>query len=616
MPWRIEDDERRARRVSVAESPGRRGGRWMPVTAVGDRLQEEAEMRTLILGVPHQEGTHRVSLQEGDHLLVGRAPNPATLPPAERERLGEAPQRADLLSPNVSANHASASHRGGLLRIRDLGSRNGTWVRVPHHEEVTVSGDGDVLVHLSSPTSAAPGTTPVEALRYTSPDTYGEAIASSVREWLRQRQITARARLVHARVADDDAAGRATVATFPLASGASLRIEIEQTVDSSVLQSIEGLSGWIAEHDQMFRMEEETRADGMILASPAIRQAHGRVVTAARRGVTSLVLLGPTGSGKERLARAFHRYSGRSGPFVAINCAMLDRELARADLFGAEVGAYTGSVRTRIGALERAHGGTLFLDEIGDMSATVQPLMLRFLDANGEFERMGGDGRIRHADVRIVCATHQNLREASSLGTFRKDLWWRLAVEVVDVPPLRARFEDISAYLAGCPSGTTSALNALAPEALELLRRHPWDGNFRELKYFAQHLPQVTRVHEITATTLRAVLASGALTAPVDPMPAATPPGTPSPQGLAWGDMVGVAAAAFADDHGHEHPTHWGDVATFIEQYLKPIALRRMVSAIERDGSASTAREVSQRVQADAKTISKHLHRYGERFDR
>src|SRR5262249_22796063 len=152
--------------------------------------------------------------------------------------------------------------------------------------------------------------------------------------------------------------------------------------------------------NDLFVIERELRQEGIILASPVMRHVYRSVVEAARRGQRVLIM-GPTGAGKEALARCYHKHSGRSGAFVARNCGMMSKDFLRAELFGAERGSFTGAVQRIIGAVERANAGTLFLDEIGELPADVQPMLLRFLDG-GEYERLGQFGAVCHADVRIV----------------------------------------------------------------------------------------------------------------------------------------------------------------------------------------------------------------------
>ncbi|MCB1758105.1 MAG: sigma 54-interacting transcriptional regulator, partial [Gammaproteobacteria bacterium] len=182
---------------------------------------------------------------------------------------------------------------------------------------------------------------------------------------------------------------------------------------------------------------------GIVGGGPAIRAVLKRVDAAARSNATVL-LRGETGTGKELFARAIHDASPRAkGPFVKVNCAALSESVLESELFGHEKGAFTGAINQRIGRFELAHGGTLFLDEIGEISPAFQAKLLRVLQ-EGEFERVGGAKTLK-VDVRIVCATNRNLEEAVAKNQFRADLYYRINVVTLLLPPLRQRVEDIPA---------------------------------------------------------------------------------------------------------------------------------------------------------------------------
>ncbi len=196
----------------------------------------------------------------------------------------------------------------------------------------------------------------------------------------------------------------------------------------------------------------------------------------------SILLLGDTGTGKDVLARSIHQKSARSdGPFEVVDCGAIARSLIESELFGHERGAFTGAVSTRAGAFERAAGGTLFLDEIGELPLDLQPKLLRVLEAR-EFRRVGGS-KTMAANVRIVAATTRDLAQEVEQGTFREDLFFRLAVVPLDVPPLRSRREDIP-MLVDALLENAGALpeRRPSPEALSALMAHDWPGNVRELR--------------------------------------------------------------------------------------------------------------------------------------
>ena len=197
---------------------------------------------------------------------------------------------------------------------------------------------------------------------------------------------------------------------------------------------------------------------------------------------TTVLIEGETGTGKELVARALHRLSPRSNkPFVVLNCAAIPEALLEAELFGHTRGSFTGAVQSRTGRIEAASGGTLFLDEIGEMAVSLQAKMLRFL-ASGELQRVGDNEPIQ-VDVRVIAATHQQLEKRAAEGTFRLDLYHRLAVFPVMVPPLRDRPNDIAALADHFLSllGRVAPRKTMSPEALQLLEEHDWPGNVREL---------------------------------------------------------------------------------------------------------------------------------------
>jgi two-component system response regulator HydG len=199
---------------------------------------------------------------------------------------------------------------------------------------------------------------------------------------------------------------------------------------------------------------------------------------------------GESGTGKELVARAIHSNSGRKDrPFVAINCAAIVDTLLESELFGHEKGAFTGAVGQKKGKLETAEGGTVFLDEIGELAAPLQAKLLRVLQER-EFERVGGTRPIK-LDIRLVAATNVDLNEASRTGKFRQDLYYRLNVVSIEVPPLRDRAEDIPLLAAYFTARYSEKINrrvaGISPKARACLQRYPWPGNVRELENAVAH---------------------------------------------------------------------------------------------------------------------------------
>jgi formate hydrogenlyase transcriptional activator len=248
------------------------------------------------------------------------------------------------------------------------------------------------------------------------------------------------------------------------------------------------------------RFENENAMAAKIL--PATNETHGtglpRIVgnSSALRRVLDMVRVvaptdatvlinGETGTGKELIAEAIHKSSGRSnGPFVKVNCAAIPAGLLESELFGHERGAYTGAVARGIGRFERAHRGTLFLDEIGDLPLELQPKLLRVMEER-QFERLGGSATI-HTDVRVVCATHRTLAEMVDKREFRADLFYRLSVFPIELPPLRERPEDVPLLVHRFAMDYAARMNkpitAISEEFMTALARHSWPGNVRELQ--------------------------------------------------------------------------------------------------------------------------------------
>jgi DNA-binding NtrC family response regulator len=200
---------------------------------------------------------------------------------------------------------------------------------------------------------------------------------------------------------------------------------------------------------------------------------------------STVLILGETGTGKELIARAVHNRSQRSSrPFVSVNCAALPQSLIAPELFGHEKGAFTGALQRRLGRFELAEGGTIFLDEIGELPAETQLALLRILQER-EFERIGGNQSI-HADVRVIAATHRDLQAAMAAGTFRSDLFYRLNVFPIELPPLRRRKEDIPLlvehFVDRYASKAGKKIQGVSDDTLTMFQSYPWPGNIRELQ--------------------------------------------------------------------------------------------------------------------------------------
>jgi two-component system nitrogen regulation response regulator GlnG len=293
--------------------------------------------------------------------------------------------------------------------------------------------------------------------------------------------------------------------------------------------------------------EDPPHADNLPLIgrSPAMQEVY-RILARLMNTDLGVMITGESGTGKELVARALHNYGLRkAGPFVAINMAAIPRDLIESELFGHEKGAFTGADRAMAGKFEQAKGGTLFLDEVGDMPLDAQTRLLRVLQ-EGEYTRVGGR-EVQTADVRIVAATHQDLRSLINEGRFREDLFYRLNVVPIRLPPLRERLEDVSdlaraflrkAEAEGLPRKTISK------EALDILKKQEWSGNVRELENLMRRLCVLCPDDVISGAVVGQEIAAR-------PSSAASPQGA-QPQRLA--QAVEAHLRRYFDLHGDSLP--------------------------------------------------------------
>jgi len=252
------------------------------------------------------------------------------------------------------------------------------------------------------------------------------------------------------------------------------------------------------------RVEERYGLEGLVGRSPAMLKIYDLIQTISQTDTTVLIQ-GESGTGKELVANAIHLQSPRrKGPFIKVNCAALPETLLEAELFGHEKGAFTGAIRQRKGRFEMAGGGTLFLDEIGDISPMVQVKLLRVLQER-EFERVGGNETIS-VDVRLICATQKDLKEEVRKGAFREDLYYRLNVVPLVIPPLRERREDILTlaehFVRKFSQKMKKEIVGLSEEAESLLLRYPFPGNIRELENMLERAVALIKGRVIQAQDL------------------------------------------------------------------------------------------------------------------
>ena len=259
-----------------------------------------------------------------------------------------------------------------------------------------------------------------------------------------------------------------------------------------------------AENQRLQAMRQPDALGGLITRDPEMLRICRTIEKVANSGAT-VMLLGESGTGKEVLARGLHQASNRkNGRFVAINCAAIPENLLESELFGYEKGAFTGAAKTTPGKIETAHGGTLMLDEIGDLPMALQAKLLRFLQER-TIERLGARQEIA-VDVRIVCATHQDLRRLISEGRFREDLYYRLAEIVVNIPQLRTREGDAALLAHAFTRRFAQEQNrrslSLAPDAVRAVEKHGWPGNIRELENCLKRAVIMADGSQITADDL------------------------------------------------------------------------------------------------------------------
>ena len=321
-------------------------------------------------------------------------------------------------------------------------------------------------------------------------------------------------------------------------------------------------------------------------ASPKMQRIF-RLVTKVAPTDSSVLLLGESGTGKELIARSIHLQSRRAaGPFVAVNVGALPESLIESELFGYVRGAFTGAASEREGLVESADGGTLFLDEIGDMPPTTQVKLLRTLESS-ELRRLG-DNHLRVVDIRVIAATHRDLLAEAEAGRFRHDLYYRLNVVQIELPPLRERREDVgllaSYFLDRAARKNGRPPMRFTPEVEDLLERYDWPGNVRELENAIEHAAAVTE---------------GPVVRPAD-----LPTAVRSPRLLTRGSGTAVAAAGIAAPGGAGADTDARDVWPLSRVEEEHI---RLVLARHRGNATAAARQLG----ISRTTLWRKLKQYG-----
>ncbi len=310
------------------------------------------------------------------------------------------------------------------------------------------------------------------------------------------------------------------------------------------------------------QIPETTDADTLIGRSRAMQEVYKQIGRVAQSDA-GVLITGPSGSGKELVARAIYQHSRRADkPFLAVNCAAIPEGLLESELFGHERGAFTSADHRRLGKFERAHTGTLFLDEIGDMSAVTQAKILRVLQ-EGVIERVGGT-EVIEVDVRIIAATHRDLLEMARTGDFREDLYYRLNTFTIDLPPLAERLDDIPLlvrYFAERECRREGRPNVhVLPETMDKLMAHSWRGNVRELE---------------NVITRALIVTTGNTLLPESIVLADSSPGMPSTLPTGLNELLDVVFERLAERHAHNSE----------ETVLGLLEHEMLVRAMKREGN-------------------------------
>jgi two-component system response regulator HydG len=316
-----------------------------------------------------------------------------------------------------------------------------------------------------------------------------------------------------------------------------VRLKVERALE---LRAARRDRGRLAEENAYLRGEESARFGELVGASDGMRKVCGVIERVAPTD-TSVAIYGESGTGKELVARAIHSRSRRAeGPFIKVNCGALAETLLESELFGHERGAFTGAVKRKLGRFELADGGTLFLDEIGDVSPGMQTKLLRVLQER-EFERVGGEQTVR-VDVRVISATNRDLGKEVAEGRFREDLYYRLQVVPVMIPPLRERRSDVRLlaehFVRTLGPRTNPQVVGIDELALERLLAYRWPGNVRELENVIEQALVFTDGDRLTAQALPEALRHQPARMPVDPAELLSGPQVGEPGGMALPDLL------------------------------------------------------------------------------
>ena len=353
------------------------------------------------------------------------------------------------------------------------------------------------------------------------------------------------------------------------------------------------------------RLDDRYGIENVVGDSPAMRDIFDHVRQVADSRATVLIR-GESGTGKELIARAVHQLSPRArGPLVIVHGGALAPTLLESELFGHEKGAFTGAHERRIGRFEQAHGGTLFLDEIGEIDASLQVKLLRFISER-TFERVGSNKTLT-VDVRLITATHRDLKAMAREGRFRDDLYWRLRTVEIILPPLRERRSDIpllvASFLREVSAANGKSVSSCSPEAMDALLAHDWPGNVRELRAAIERAVVLCRGDQISLRDLPPDVRNPV---PVPP-PATSPHAIPSMPAFSAGPPISGAytpVAGLATPSSTAAPGTAGPPRTIEEAEKLTI-----IQALRETGGNRT--EAARRVGISRRTLHRKLHEYG-----
>lgn len=584
----------------------------------------------------HVNGADAVEVQlpAGDAVVVGRDVSPDVA--IAGRSAGSPPQRLTLPSRLVSTHHVAVWSDGDRLHARDLGSKNGTYLRIGRGVDVTLEGAHDAHLWLGAPaTNVHDGAPPDVDLASATAGDFAARMASAALAWLNGRGLHPSVRVIESGPGRDGDGLAGDQFRLPLVDGLALEVASADTgrtqdrwdgVKARLYPwAYDQVARWLTCHTARLRRP-------LAFASAGAQRALREVLDAARAGV-ALVLHGESGTGKTELASIYagreSLRGGRSGalvrgetdvPFVTAHCAHLEPALAHSLLFGALKGSYTSADRTILGAVKLADGGVLFLDDVDALPVETQAKLLRFLD-RGLYEPLGhGEREPLFADVRVVAGTNADLRRAVRDHRFREDLYWRLHTgAVVRVPPLRERPEDIERLLRESPGyppphAEVSVRDRLDAGALELLHRHPWRGNFREcLRFCARVRLEPPGRATLDRARCEAILAETSLEEPTPVAAVPEPHRAASPGDAPFQRSLAQAVAWWMEAEGHA-PERFDELQRFCEAYLKSIFVAEalgLAGADERPDAFDRAARA--RLGCDLSTVKRKLDDYLER---